>query len=223
MKKVWAEKKRPVSPSRKAAWLALVAAAASAYLAWLRPRQLRWGATDAEVGRPMPGDELVARPHFDATRAITVHAGPEHIWPWLLQMGIGRAGWYSYDLIDNLGRPSARHILPEYQEPKAGALVPMSPVGEFGVYVRAFVPCQWLLWDDKGQGKTTWVWGLYPVDENTTRLVARVRMHYDWLSPVILFDLLLDVGDIVMMRKCLLGIKERAEALAWNMGAEALS
>lgn len=71
----------------------------------------------------MPGDELVARPHFNATRAITVHAGPEHIWPWLLQMGLGRAGWYSYDTIDNLGRPSARRILPEYQEPQAGARV----------------------------------------------------------------------------------------------------
>ena len=203
-----------MSAASRATWLALAGVTASAYLIWIRPWQLRWGATDAEVARPMPGDELVARPHFNATRAITVHAGPEHILPWLLQMGIGRAGWYSYDLIDNLGRPSARRILPEYQEPRAGALVPMSPVGEFGVYIRAFEPRQWLLWDDKGQGKTTWVWGLYPVDEKTTRLVSRVRMHYDWLSPTILFNLLLDVGDIVMMRKCLLGIKERAEALA---------
>lgn len=74
-----------------------------------------------------------------------MHASPEHIWPWLLQMGIGRADWYSYDLIDNLGRPSARRVLPEYQEPRAGALVPMSPVGEFGVYIRACEPRQWLL------------------------------------------------------------------------------
>ena len=67
----------------------------------------------------------------------------------------------------------------------------------------------------------TWVWGLYPVNEVTTRLVSRVRMQYDWLSPALLFNLLLDVGDIVMMRKCLLGIKERAEALAGNTAYDA--
>jgi hypothetical protein len=201
---------------RTIAWFAMTTAAAAAYLVWIRPWQLRWGATDEEVARPMPGDDLVAQPHFNATRAVTVRGGPEHIWPWLLQMGIGRAGWYSYDIVDNLGRPSARQILPEYQEPRVGALVPMSPVGELGVYIRAFEPHRWLLWDDKGHGKTTWAWGLYPLDDKTTRLVSRIRLHYDWLSPSILFNLLLDVGDIVMMRKCMLGIKERAEALARN-------
>jgi hypothetical protein len=128
-------------------------------------------------------------------------------------MGIGRAGWYSYDIVDNLGRPSARRILPEWQNIKIGDLVPMSPVGEMGLYVRAFEPNRWLLWDDKGQGKTTWVWRLYPIDDRSTRLISRVRLRYDWLSPSILFNLLLDVGDIVMMRKCMLGIKERSEAL----------
>jgi hypothetical protein len=196
------------------AWFAMAAAAATAYLAWIRPWQLRWGATDEEVARPMPGDDLVARPHFNATRAVTVRAGPKHIWPWLLQMGIGRAGWYSYDIVDNLGRPSARRILPEYQEPRVGALIPMSPVGELGVYIHSFEPQRWLVWGDKGQGKTSWVWGLYPIDDTATRLVSRIRLHYDWFSPSIIFSLLLDVGDIVMMRKCMLGIKERAEALA---------
>jgi hypothetical protein len=183
------------------------------YVRCLRPWQLRWGATDEEVARPMPGDDIVQHPHFNATRAVTIHARPEHIWPWLLQMGIGRAGWYSYDIVDNLGRPSARCILPEWQNVKVGDLVPMSPVGEMGLYVRAFEPNRWLLWDDKGQGKTTWVWGLYPIDDQSTRLISRVRLRYDWLSPSILFNLLLDMGDIVMMRKCMLGIKERSEAL----------
>jgi len=203
--------------SRTTALLGITAAGAAglaAYWRWLRPWQLRWGATDAEVARAMPGDEIVARPHFHATRAVTVYARPEHIWPWLPQMGIGRAGWYSYDIIDNLGQPSARRILPEWQALKVGSLVPMSPVGELGLYVRAFEMHRWLLWDDRGQGKTTWVWGLYPMDEHATRLISRVRLRYDWLSPAIIFNLLLDAGDIVMMRKCMLGIKERAEALA---------
>ena len=203
--------------SRTTALLGITAAGAAAlaaYLAWIRPWQLRWGASDEEVTRPMPGDELVTRPHFNATRAVTIQARPEHIWPWLLQMGIGRAGWYSYDIVDNLGRPSARHVLPEWQDIKIGQLVPMSPIGELGVYIRDFEPNRWLLWDDKGQGKMTWVWGLYPVDEHATRLISRVRLSYDWLSPTIIFNLLLDVGDIIMMRKCMLGIKERAEALA---------
>jgi hypothetical protein len=80
-----------MSAARRAAWLALAGVTASAYRIWIRPWQLRWGATAEEVSRPMPGDELIARPHFNATRAITVQAGPEHIWPWLLQMGVGRA------------------------------------------------------------------------------------------------------------------------------------
>lgn len=188
----------------------LVGAALSAYLLAIRPRQLRWGATDEEVARAMPGDEVVQRPTFNATRAVTVHARPEAIWPWLVQIGISRAGWYSYDWIDNLGRPSAERIIPEFQHVQVGDLVPISPDGKAGFWVKAFEPNRWMLWWDK-KGDVTWCWGFYPLDENTTRLVSRVRMHYNWLSPSILFALVLDVGDIVMMRKCMLGIKRRAE------------
>ena len=66
----------------------------------------------------------------------------------------------------------------------------------------------------KKKGDTTWAWGLYPASENCTRLATRVRMHYNWLSFSILFNLAVDAGDIVMMRKCMLGIKRRAETLA---------
>jgi hypothetical protein len=66
-----------------------------------------------------------------------------------------------------------------------------------------------LWWDNKGD--VTWYWGLYPQDDSCTRLITRVRIHYHWTKPSILLDLLLDVGDIVFMRKCLLGIKRRAE------------
>ena len=90
-------------------------AATAAYLLYIRPWQLRWGATDEELERPMPGDEIVARSTFNATRAVTIEARPEEIWPYIVQIGMTRAGWYSYDLLDNLGRPSARRILPQFQ------------------------------------------------------------------------------------------------------------
>jgi hypothetical protein len=66
------------------------------------------------VSRSQPGDELVTRPSFNATRAITIAAPPEEIWPWLIQVGLTRAGWYSYNILDNLGHPSARHIIPAH-------------------------------------------------------------------------------------------------------------
>ena len=76
---------------------------------------LRWGATPAEARAAMPGDELVPVSHFTATRAITIEARPCDVWPWLTQVGYGRAGFYSYDLLDNLGRPSATAIMPQWQ------------------------------------------------------------------------------------------------------------
>ena len=115
-----------------------VGAATAAYLLFIRPWQLRWGATDEELDRPMPGDEIVERPTFNATRAVTIAARPEEIWPWIVQMGVTRAGWYSYDLLDNLGRPSAQGIFPQLQNPMIGDVIPMSPDGKQGMYVKDF-------------------------------------------------------------------------------------
>ena len=106
--------------------------AAVAYIRYIRPWQLAWGATPEEVTRRLPSDALVRKPTFDATRAITLDAPPEQVWPWLVQMGLTRAGWYSYDLLDNLGRPSARRIVPELQGLAPGDIVPMSPDGTAG-------------------------------------------------------------------------------------------
>ena len=152
-------------------------AALAAYLLLIRPRQLRWGAADEEVARALPGDDVVERPTFSATRAVTIAARPNQIWPWLVQMGFHRAGWYSYDWIDNLGRRSAERIIPELQHLRVGDLIPMSPGGKFGVWVKDFEPNRWLLWWDK-TGTTTWLWVLDPVDETRTRLISRVRMRY---------------------------------------------
>ena len=103
-----------------------------AYLRYVRPWQLTWGATAAEVARRLPSDDLVTDPTFDATRAITLDAPPEQVWPWLVQIGLTRAGWYSYDLLDNLGRPSARRIIPELQHLAAGRHRPDEPGRQAG-------------------------------------------------------------------------------------------
>jgi len=187
------------------------------YVLWFRPWHLRWGATDEEVARSMPGDEVVQDATFNATRAVSIQARPEEIWPWLVQIGCMRAGWYTYDWIDNLGYPSADRIVPELQGLKVGDVVPISPDGKQGLRVKALEPPRWMVWWDPN-GRTTWAWGLYPTSGGPTRLVSRVRIRYSWRSPWILFHLLLDVGDIVMMRKCLLTLKQRAEGLALRSG-----
>jgi hypothetical protein len=176
---------------------------------------LRWGATDAEVASTMPGDAIVPDPSLDATRALTIDAPPAQVWPWIVQIGTGRAGFYSYDLFDNGARPSADRILPELQDTQVGDWVPMfSKVNETTAFrVKAFEVNQWLLW---AKPDSTWAWTLTPLEGGRTRLVTRLKAKYDWRSPglalgtVIIFEL----GDFPMMRKLLLGVKSRAEGAA---------
>lgn len=111
-----------------------------AYMRLLRPWQLGWGATEEECGRPLPGDDLVANPTLVATRAITIRAHPGDIWPWFAQIGVNWAAWYSYDWLDNLGRPSAREIIPELLDIKVGEVMPMSPDGKHGIPVHDLDP-----------------------------------------------------------------------------------
>lgn len=181
-----------------------------------RPWQLRWGATREEIARSMPGDEVVPRPTFNTTRAVTVRAKPEDIWPWIVQIGFGRGGWYSYDLLDNLGHHSAERIVPEFQHIEAGDLIPMGPGEDSGIWVKEFVPNRWMLWWNKKNELSTWVWALDPMPDGSTRLVTRVRSRSSWGHPISAFVwlLMLEVADFPMMRKCLLNIKRRAEALA---------
>jgi hypothetical protein len=85
-----------------------------------RPWQVRWGATDEEVNRSMVGDDIVQNPNFNATRAVTIDAPPEDIWPWITQIGYKKAGFYSHDWLDNDRIPSANKIIPEFPDPKGG-------------------------------------------------------------------------------------------------------
>jgi hypothetical protein len=161
----------------------------------------------------MRGDELVPQPSFNATRALTINAPPDAVWPWLVQIGRGRAGFYSYDLFDNGARPSADRILPELQNPRIGDWVAMaSKVNETTAFkIESLDPNRSMLWV---KPRSTWSWSLEPVDGGRTRLVVRLRDHYDWRSPgsALLSAFLLEVADFPMMRKLLQGVKLRSEA-----------
>lgn len=188
----------------------LAGTAFSRYRKW----HLRWGATDEELAMALPGDDMCERPDFAFTRAVTIAAPPEDVWPWLVQIGFGRAGWYSYDLLDNLGRPSADEILPHLQHLEVGDWIPMGgkPTETTALRVKGFKTNEWLLWEHKGAG---WVWALQRLDDRTTRLITRGRQRYSWRSPMLISELvLMEIGDFFMMRKLLLNVKSRAERLA---------
>lgn len=200
---------------RSALWLAppalaVLLAGGQRYRRW----HLRWGATDAEVDSAMPGDDLLPRAAFDATRAVTIDASPGAVWPWLLQVGFGRAGFYSYDLLDNLGRPSADQIRDEWQEAAVGDWIPMSGnVTERTAFrVHSFERPRWMLWT---KPDSSWSWRLEPRGDDRTRLITRLRCRYDWHDGpgLPLTVLLMELADFPMMRRMLLGVKQRAEQL----------
>jgi hypothetical protein len=189
----------------------LLAAASCAYLLLLRRWHLRWGATDEEIQRPLLADELVPHPHLETTRAITIEAPPEAVWPWLVQMGYQRGGWYSYDWLDNLGVPSARRIIPELQNLKVGDK--LAPV-EGGFIVATLEPPRAMVLmsrNDVGRIGMSWTFLLEPLEKGRCRLIERVRGVYDFNLMGLLMYLAVEPADFIMMRKHLLNLKRRAE------------
>jgi hypothetical protein len=177
---------------------------------------LRWGATPTEAAASLPGDTLLPRAQYRSTRAITIDAPPDAIWPWLVQVGCQRAGFYSNDLLDNLGRPSATTIVPGLQHLEVGQWVPMSPAAtptdRTAFKVHSFELNEWLLWS---KPDSTWAWQLTAADRGGTRMVTRIHAVYDWRNPpmALLGVLLMEFGDFAMLRRMLRGIKTRAESL----------
>jgi len=177
---------------------------------------LTWGATDTEAAGPLPGDGLLADPAIVTTRAIRVAAPPAAIWPWLVQMGPGRGGVYTYDWIENLfglGIHSTDQILAEFQDLKLGDA---QRLGKRGAVLRVAVldPERSLVYrsDD---GNWVWAFGLVP-DGKGTRLISRNRIALPGAGMLTraLYTYLMEPGSLVMERKMLLGIKRRAERLA---------
>ena len=195
--------RRPVVALAALAGLVVLAAR---YRSW----HLVWGATGAEVSGPMPGDELLERAQFVATRAISIAAAPERVWPWIVQVGFGRAGFYSYDLLDNLGRSSADEVLSEFQAPSVGDLAaPMSaPADDRTAFrVASIEEPSVLVWS---KPDSTWAWRLTTDGRGGTRLVTRLKARYDPGPFLPVTVVLMEVGDFPMMRRMLLGIAERA-------------
>ena len=182
------------------------------YLLLIRPWHLRWGATTEEIMLSLPGDQLVQNPDFGATRGITIHSTPELIWQFIIQIGSGRAGWYSIDWIDNDGKKSASEILPQYQKIEVGQFIPFTPDQKNGMWVKEFKTHEYILWVDK-LGNATWLWYIYKTESGHCRLITRLRTKYVWKGIWLIYYIIYDFGDIVMMIKCLKGIKQRAERL----------
>jgi hypothetical protein len=202
---------------RLGAELLLFALLGSTYVFVIRPAQLHWGATEEEIARTMPDDNLVAHPAFDATRAITIRGTPEQIWPWLAQMGFRRAGFYGYDLIENAGSGtgirSATTILPQFQNPRPGDTLPLSVAGSltFGaIQPNSYVV--WRSWEEPALG--VFIWELVPIDRGHTRLISRIRWSYlpdAWGKALGVFT---EFADHIAVRKILQGVRDRVEGRA---------
>ena len=210
------------------------------YLLWLRPRSLRWGATDAELRGSLPGDDLVPNVKVGYTQVITVNAPPEEVWPWQVQIGYARGGWYTYDWFYKLtgsadfydGDRSAERIIPELQDLKVGDTIDLARGMSFEVV--ALEPNRVLVLlarvdVDTGERfelsdtmpanylNISWVYALEEIDENSSRLI--VRWHGDTtpgLGNALAINVPAEAGALIMQPKLLKGIKVRAEALASN-------
>jgi hypothetical protein len=176
----------------------------------------RWGTTPSDLARVMAGDGLLPDWTYSGTTAVIVNARPEHIWPWLVQIGYQRGGLYSYDWLDRLfgylDRPSAARILPEFQNLAVGDRIPVGRGPSWPV--AAVEPNRALVLDMRNLGGFDWVWqfALYGIDENRTQLVSRsrVRTRSAWAQ---LATYAIEPAGFLMTRRMLLGLKERAEGL----------
>jgi hypothetical protein len=187
------------------------------YTLVIRPRHHTWGATTAVVGTHMAGDDLVAIPNWGVTRAISIDAPPSAVWPWLVQMGYQRGGLYSYDWLDRLfgvlDRPSADSVLPEFQLLSVGDTIPIR--NDAGWPVAALERERLLVLDiRRPRLHITWSFLLVPTADGGTRLVLRCRGYAEPRLTELPFYAFLDVGEFIMSRKMLLGIKARAERLS---------
>jgi hypothetical protein len=216
-----------------------VGVAGFVYALVIRPWHLRRGATDAEVRRSLPGDGLVPDPKCGYTQAVTIKASASEVWPWLVQIGYKRAGWYSHDFLHRLmgiagsvddEHGSARRIIPGLQDLKVGDAVEIAP--GMGYAVAGIEPERALIlqsrvdtgkWESLSSSDplpekyltSSWVWFLEEPDEKTTRLIVRVRSDYNpGLLSTLSAGIPNELGSLVMQPKTLRVLKQRVEMSA---------
>lgn len=170
-----------------------------------------WGSTPDEIAGPVTGDDLCPDARVVATRSITLTSPPESVFPWLRQMGFRRAGWYSYDWLDNLGRRSATTIHPEWQDVVTGSRVPAGPMSFEAAIVEP--PQAFVLRVGSGDEPSrrlgfVLAFELRPHGEGT-RLVSRVRIRVNVPGGRLVEKFVLGPGDGIMVRKQLLNLKRR--------------
>ena len=177
-----------------------------------------------ELSRSLPGDELLATAR-SLTHAITIRASRHDVWPWLVQMGAGRAGWYSYDRIDNGGKHSLERIAPELQHIALGDVFPAMPGVTEGFIVLGYEAYRFLIlgWlGPTGTPVVTWSFVLNEAEPQSTRLIVRARGGDDYRPPFGLpqwtANTVVPLGHAIMQRKQLIGIARRAEGAlhAWQ-------
>ena len=192
--------------------LAALVLVAAVYLRFLRRPSLTWGATDQEADARLPGDELLEEADGVATRAVDIDAPPAAVWPWIAQMGPApRGGAYTYDWIENLlglGMHSVDRVLPEFQDPQVGDTI---GYGSNRMRVERVEPEHVLAWRSE-DGNWVWTFVLQGRD-GSTRLVSRNRFRLPTLAARVGM-ITMEPASLVMERKMLNGIKQRAERLA---------
>jgi hypothetical protein len=176
------------------------------YLLVLGPWQRRWGTTADEVHRSMPGDDVLRTDAPCTTRAITIDASPQDVFPWLLQIGYGRGGWYSYDCIDNDGKPSVERIDPNLQQLAVGDRIEMLP--GFGPVVIEIEPNHHIV---SGGRTDSWCVLVEPTPDRRTRLISRWRQDWPKSAGTYVWIALSDPGAFLMEQKMLRRIRDLAE------------
>jgi len=178
----------------------------------LRKWHLTWGCTKEEANMTLLGDELVKELQTDATHAITINKPAEEVWPWLVQIGAGRAGFYSYDFLENsvgCNLKSANRIVPEWQTVKQGDFIYLHP--------KAPLPVSVLIPNESFVLGAVWGFHLKPIKKNSTRLIVRARGAFDaglksaFLNYII-WRVLYEPIHFVMERKMMVNIKKLAES-----------
>lgn len=201
---------------------AAFAIAGTLLFSWLlRPWYSRWGSPHGEAERLLPGDEIVAEPTLEVTRAITIQAQPEHIWAWLVQIGQEKGGLYTYQHLENIAGcriRNATRIDPQWQNPRPGDNVRLGPKGYPLFRIISIEPNQALVMQacdpvEEQPGTASWIFMIEPLGDGNCRLWTRSRNCFErTFANLMMWRVIVEPIHFVMERRMLIGIQQRAEA-----------